>query len=86
MTDKIIEAAKAAGVFTPSGYCATVTLEIAERFYAIARAEALEDAVSACDFVMAPINIGSIQLATAFHDGTHACIEAIRQLKEQQHG
>lgn len=56
------------------------------RFYAIAYRQGLEDAVSACDETMAPFNIGSIRLANAFHDGTHACIDAIRALKEQPNG
>lgn len=89
-TDKIIAAACEAAGHPPETELPMQPnremLAWLERFYAIAYRQGLEDAVSACDETMAPINIGSIQLANAFHDGTHACIDAIRALKEQPNG
>lgn len=86
MTDKIIEAARAAGMTASIGQTTndkykpnvnalgrSVPVEWLARFYAIARAEALEDAA---------------QVAEAQHeeDRPSGYAYAIRALKEQQHG
>lgn len=88
--NKIIEAAREAGFEVhPSKQQARVgwdaltgddsTPKLA-RFYAIARAEALEDAAKVCD------RGAEMMLHGYKREGAARCAESIRALKEQQHG
>lgn len=105
MTDKIIEAAREAGFRTgnitlsgegvaPIPFIAPVSATNCQhelsRFYAIARAEALEDAAKACDemsMICARTAPGSFDGRYDFmSESAKDCADAIRKLKEQQHG
>lgn len=98
MTNKIIEAARQA-----EAYATSQTIDIVdwkaiaqERFYAIARAEALEDAAKVCDALKEKAlasqdrkhldDLTNTQIRMVAHLGHGNCAEAIRALKEQQHG
>ena len=80
MTNKIIEAAKAAGGTTytnrhfPGETACAFGPEALARFYAIVRAEALEDAAKVCD---------ELQTEGECQERASYCAEAIRALKEQ---
>ena len=90
MTDKIIEAARAAGFSTikfkgdverirtvhSNGSWVCCTDSVAA-LYAVARAEALEDAAKVCD---------EQQTEGECPERASYCAGAIRALKEQQHG
>lgn len=88
MTNKIIEAAREAGQYADAEYRraweeasdgASWQQNRDARFYAIARAEALEDAAKACE---------SLDAEPFDRDRPSPldCAAAIRALKEQQHG
>jgi len=47
--DEIIKMAREAGVFTPDGHCATVTIEVAERFAALVTAAEREACAKVCE-------------------------------------
>jgi hypothetical protein len=81
-----IELAKRAGIFTPSGHCATVTIEVAERFAALVRAAALEEAERECYRVGANAfqDDGLDDLyESGINSGSNRCAAAIRALKEK---
>lgn len=71
MTNKIIEAATACGVWVPMGNDKQKDVSALARLYALARAEALEDAAKAC---------------RPFGKTGAVVAAAIKALKEQQHG
>lgn len=83
MTNKLIEAAKAAGGTTytnrhyPGETACAFGPEALARFYAIARAEALEDAAKVCD------RGAEMMLHGYKREGAARCAESIRALKEQ---
>lgn len=86
MTDKIIAAARAAGGTTytnrhHNGTACAFGPEALARFYAIARAEALEDAAN---ILQANAQLCSPHSIFQLYLSSNA--DAIRALKEQQHG
>lgn len=79
MTNKIIEAARQAEAYATSQTTDIVDWKAIaqERFYAIARAEALEDAAKVCD------RGAEMMLHGYKREGAARCAESIRALKEQ---
>lgn len=85
MTDKIIEAARSSGFANqfPTGQM----LGMFERFYAIARAEALEDAAKVCESIANEYERTEgrkyPEMKSDAQTGASDCEYAIRALKEQ---
>ena len=91
MTNKIIEAAQEAGFTLQRDE--RLFREMLSRFYAIARAEALEDAAKVCDALKDKAlasqdrkhldDLTNTQIRMVAHLGHGNCADAIRALKEQ---
>jgi hypothetical protein len=92
MTDKIIEAARSAGGTTytnrhHNGTACAFGPEALARFYAIARAEALEDAAKVCESIANEYERTEgrkyPEMKSDAQTGASDCEYAIRALKEQ---